>query len=400
MRSRKRQLTWQTGALVLAALVAFAVPVAAKPGSQSKKWTSKASASKHSGREQRFDKPDKLDKDSRSRSGRLLGTSKVIITIKPGQEANAEKEVRKLGGRLGRRLKLVNGMAVELPNRVIKQIAERSEVLSVHFDRPIAGHNSRTAVSVGARAAQQQWGYDGAGIGVAVIDSGISGWHDDLSYSGSSPAVRVVGGQRVTGFVDFVNERLQAYDDNGHGTHVAGIIAGNGYDSDGAHAGIAPAAHLVSLKVLDENGGGVISDVIAAFEWAIANRVALQHPRHQPVGGRAHHRILRNRSADPRGQARRRRRHRRRRRRRQPGTEDGQQQEEDAVRQHHGPGQRALGADGRCLQHTGNTVAVGRQGCAVQLARPRGRRLRGQAGHASRPAPASCRWPTRPASSI
>ena len=64
--------------------------------------------------------------------------------------------------------------------------AERSEVLSVHFDRPIAGHNSRTAVSVGARAAQQQWGYDGAGIGVAVIDSGISGWHDDLTYSGNS----------------------------------------------------------------------------------------------------------------------------------------------------------------------------------------------------------------------
>jgi len=256
---------------VLAALVAFAAPVAAKPGSQGKRWTSTASASKHSGREQRF---EKLDKESRSRSGRLFGTSKVIITIKPGQEANAEKEVRKLGGRLGRRLKLVNGMAVELPNRVIKQISERSEVLSVHFDRPIAGHNNRTSVSVGARAAQQQWGYDGAGIGVAVIDSGISGWHDDLSYQGSSTQVRVVGGQRVTGFVDFVNDRLQAYDDNGHGTHVAGIIAGNGYDSNGAHAGIAPAAHLVSLKVLDEYGGGVISDVIAAFEWAIVNRVA------------------------------------------------------------------------------------------------------------------------------
>ena len=91
MRSRKRQLTWQTGALVLAALVAFAVPVAAKPGSPSKKWTSKASASQHSGRQERF---QKLDQESRSRSGRLLGTSKVIITIKPGQEANAEKEVR------------------------------------------------------------------------------------------------------------------------------------------------------------------------------------------------------------------------------------------------------------------------------------------------------------------
>ena len=110
-------------------------------------------------------------------------------------------------------------------------------------------------------------------VGVAVIDSGISGWHDDLTYTGNSASVRVVAGQRVTAFVDFVNNHLQAYDDNGHGTHVAGIIAGNGYDSYGSHAGIAPAAHLVSLKVLDQHGGGVISDVIAAFEWAIANRV-------------------------------------------------------------------------------------------------------------------------------
>ena len=53
-----------------------------------------------------------------SRSKRLLGTSKVILTINPGQEANAEKEIKKLGGRVGRRLKLVDGMAVELPNRV------------------------------------------------------------------------------------------------------------------------------------------------------------------------------------------------------------------------------------------------------------------------------------------
>jgi serine protease AprX len=272
MRSRQRQLTWQTAALVLASLIAFAVPVAATAGPSNKLWSSKASASKQrSGRQQRY---SKLDAEMKSRSTRLLGTSKVILTINPGQEANAEKEIKKLGGRVGRRLKLIDGMAVELPNRVIKQISERSEVLSVHFDRPIAQHMNRTSVSVGARAAQQQWGYDGAGVGVAVIDSGISGWHDDLGYTGTSTKVRVVAGQRVTAFVDFVNDRFQAYDDNGHGTHVAGIIAGNGYDSNGADAGIAPAAHLVSLKVLDQHGGGVISDVIAAFEWAVANRVA------------------------------------------------------------------------------------------------------------------------------
>lgn len=272
MRSRQRQRSWPTAAFVLAGLIAFAAPVAAGQGLGSKLFSSQANSSRqHSGKQQRF---EKLDKEMKSRSGRLLGTSKVILTVKPGQETNAEKEIRKLGGRLGRRLKLVDGMAVELPNRVIKMIAERSEVLSVHHDRPIAKHNSRTAVSTGARAAQQQWGYTGAGVGVAVIDSGIAGWHDDLTYQGTSSAVRVVNGQRVTRFVDFVDGLPNAYDDNGHGTHVAGIIAGNGYDSYGAHAGIAPAAHLVSLKVLDRHGSGVISDVIAAFEWAVTNRVS------------------------------------------------------------------------------------------------------------------------------
>jgi serine protease AprX len=259
MRFRQRFNSWLTLATALAAVVALAAPADAKP---SRKQDGRGSQ-----------KYEKLDREMKSRSGRLLGTSRVILTIKPGQEENASKEVRKLGGRLGRKLRLVDGMAVELPNRVIKQISERSEVLSVHHDRPIAMHMNRAAVAVGARAATQQWGYDGAGVGVAVIDSGITHYHDDLSYQGYSSKVRVVAGQRLTAFVDFVNNNPVAYDDNGHGTHVSGIIAGNGYDSYGARAGIAPAAHLVSLKVLDAHGNGVISDVIAAFEWAVANRV-------------------------------------------------------------------------------------------------------------------------------
>jgi serine protease AprX len=261
MSFRERASSWLTPALVLAAIVAIATPVAAKPG-----------PSRHSrGKQHRV---EKLDKELKSRSSRLFGTSRVIITVKPGQDANATQEVRRVGGRLGRKLRLIDGMVVELPNRVIKALSERSEVLSIHYDRPVAQHMNRAAVAVGARAATQQYGYDGAGVGVAVIDSGISHFHDDLTYQGWSTKVRVVAGQRVTSFVDFVNNNPVAYDDNGHGTHVAGIIAGNGYDSHGARAGIAPAAHIVSLKVLNAQGQGVISDVIAAFEWAVANRVA------------------------------------------------------------------------------------------------------------------------------
>jgi serine protease AprX len=263
MRFPRRVNSWVTAAIVLAGLVVLAAPVAAESGSRRQ-----GSNRGHN------NKISKLDGESRSRASKLFGTSRVIITLKPGEDERAAQEVRRLGGRLGRKLRLIDGIAAELPNRVIKALSERSEVLSIHYDRPAVTHMNRTAVAVGARAAQIAYGYDGAGVGVAVIDSGITPWHDDLGYSGSSSYVRTVGGQRRSAFVDFVNGSNVPYDDNGHGTHVAGIIAGNGYDSFGVRAGIAPAAHIVSLKVLDREGRGVISDVIAAFEWAIANRAA------------------------------------------------------------------------------------------------------------------------------
>src|SRR4029453_6672826 len=98
---------------------------------------------------------------------------------------------------------------------------------------------------------------------VALIDSGIASWHEDLSGA---------HGQRVSEFVDFVNGMAAPYDDYGHGTHVAGIVAGNGYDSDGARTGIAPGAQLMVLKVLDAEGNGRVSDVIAALDHVVARK--------------------------------------------------------------------------------------------------------------------------------
>jgi serine protease AprX len=69
-----------------------------------------------------------------------------------------------------------------------------------------------------------------------------------------------------------VNDRTTKYDDWGHGTHVAGIIAGNGYDSNGERTAIAPKANIVALKALDSEGKGKISNIIAALGWAVTNR--------------------------------------------------------------------------------------------------------------------------------
>jgi serine protease AprX len=215
----------------------------------------------------------KLDRKLNDRARQNDGhRSRVIVMLKPGVDASSD--FKKVGARLGRRLELLNGQVAELTNNQLRKLADSPLVESIHWDRPAGAHLNRAAVSTGARAVQALMGYDGAGVGVAVIDSGITSWHDDLSYLGSNQSVRVVGGQRVAKFVDFVNGRTSPYDDNGHGTHVAGIIAGNGFDTLGARAGIAPAAHLVSLKVLDAQGGGYISNVIAALDWAVANKAA------------------------------------------------------------------------------------------------------------------------------
>lgn len=97
------------------------------------------------------------------------------------------------------------------------------------------------------------------GISVAVIDTGIYNHRD---FSG-----------RIVGFKDFVNNRTMPYDDSGHGTHVAGIIAGSGAASNGKYRGIAPQSSLVGIKVLDRYGNGSINDVVAGLEWVGRNSI-------------------------------------------------------------------------------------------------------------------------------
>jgi serine protease AprX len=105
--------------------------------------------------------------------------------------------------------------------------------------------------------------WKGAGVGIAVIDSGIA------------PISDVAG--RVTAFYDFTSGGVRAplSDGYGHGTHVAGLIAGSGQLSLGKYVGIAPKARLIGMKVLNNLGQGYTSDVIAAIEFATANRAAL-----------------------------------------------------------------------------------------------------------------------------
>jgi serine protease AprX len=209
----------------------------------------------------------KLDHELNKRALRSTGTTRVIVEWQSG--ARLPAAFRQYARRFGN-LNVLNGSVLDLPNGLLRSLAQNPSALRVHYDRPAFKHDYRTSMTIGARAVQQALGYTGAGVGVAVIDSGIAAWHDDLTSR--STAQYPYGNQRVSAFVDFVNGQLSPYDDDGHGTHVAGIIAGNGYDSNGRNAGVAPDANLVVLKVLDGNGNGTISNVIEALDWVLANR--------------------------------------------------------------------------------------------------------------------------------
>ena len=101
-------------------------------------------------------------------------------------------------------------------------------------------------------------GFFGKGSTVAILDTGIS-MHPDFK-------------NRILDFRDFVNERSGVYDDNGHGTHLAGIIGGSGVLGGGRYMGIAPECQFVSLKVLDGMGNGNIESVVRAVDWILKNR--------------------------------------------------------------------------------------------------------------------------------
>ena len=109
--------------------------------------------------------------------------------------------------------------------------------------------------------AAYRMGLTGRGIGVAVLDTGIY-LHEDFEH-------------RVAAFTDMVHRRREPYDDNGHGTHISGIIGGSGNSSDGRYQGVAPECHIIMVKVLDQKGNGYASDVLAGIKWIRENRERL-----------------------------------------------------------------------------------------------------------------------------
>lgn len=150
------------------------------------------------------------------------------------------------------------GVSMTVPAAMLPMIHHLQYVKAVHFDKEVHATIEPAIELIGANSVWMTFGTQGEGIRVGIIDSGIDYLHPALG-GGFGPGFKVAGGY------DIINNDSDPMDDNGHGTHVAGIVAA---DAD-LFKGVAPRATLYAYKALDAAGRGLDSDVIAAIERVV-----------------------------------------------------------------------------------------------------------------------------------
>ncbi len=217
---------------------------------------------------------DKVSEKLRTRSRRWRAErdrTEVILRLNGEMSGALRALLRRNGARINKELQRVGVAVAELPASAIEELSGFSEVSYVSPDEEtqVLGHVSKTT---GMEAAVGQTytnisNLNGTGVGIAVVDSGIYDAHTAfLSEDGTA--------SRVVFNKNFVATETRTDDPYGHGTHVAGLAAGNKRVRSGAYAGVAPDAKLIDLRVLDSNGKGKTSWLLAALDWIAANHAA------------------------------------------------------------------------------------------------------------------------------
>jgi serine protease AprX len=228
----------------------------------------------------------------------VSSTVDVIIQYYNPPSAGETGLLGLLGGLIRTVLGSINAIVANVTYGNLTNIAADPNVKYISPDRPLAARQQAGAIPGAAYTSEPinapavwQRGYKGTNIGIAVIDSGITPV-PDLAANSFSLSLGIVsqllsGGKeappyavgRIVYSQNFVQGQSDAYDHYGHGTMVAGLIAGNGARSSGSNdyrtfRGAAPNASLINLRVLDQNGAGTDSAVISAIDQAISLKSA------------------------------------------------------------------------------------------------------------------------------
>jgi subtilisin family serine protease len=207
-------------------------------------------------------------------------TVRVIVALHPELTAQTEQIAQSQAGvmqsldagdfSLIHSYQNLPGLVGEVTPAGLEVLRQQPEVAAIALDLPVEAVDlAPSAIFIGADAVQRDFGLSGVGVNLAVLDTGVDTAHLDL-------ATKIVGQHcfsRNKGCLpDNSLESDNAQDENGHGTHVAGIIASQGQSSP---RGIAADAGLVAVRVLSQSGSGFSSDVLAGMDWVIAHQSQL-----------------------------------------------------------------------------------------------------------------------------
>ena len=170
---------------------------------------------------------------------------------------------------------LIDSIAGTVELNRIHELLDQPGVVFVELDGRLEVQMKDVKPVHGVDLVWQDTGYTGAGVTMAIIDTGIDGNHsgvDDLDDDNSTHDPKILG------FYDAINNpgatngtEIFPYDDHGHGTHCAGITTGTGAPTY-EHVGVAPQANLVGVKVLSGSGGGTYAQVMAGMQWTVDKR--------------------------------------------------------------------------------------------------------------------------------
>jgi serine protease AprX len=227
--------------------------------------------------------PGKLD-SVLSHRGASHGHQTVIVTVKPGTKRGVYRRLEAHGGRLLKDHSIINGLSVRVDAHGLAALVSDPDVQSISVNADVApsggGAKKKKASDAESTTTTTTTSYTSSVVSELKKALGIGNW-----LTGSTVTIAVIDsglapnadfGGRILGTYDFTNNgdgvAIAASDEYGHGTHVAGLIGASGAVSAGAYAGVASGINFLSLRVLDKNGAGKTSDVIAALQFAVANK--------------------------------------------------------------------------------------------------------------------------------
>jgi len=209
--------------------------------------------------------PTNEEQLSPEKGGPPDGLIKVLIGFKEKPGPAQQAIVKGVGGQIKYTYHIVDAIAASIPEKAIDALQKSPNVRYVELDGEIFAVGQTLPWGVDRIDAEVVWTnyYTGQGVSVAIIDSGIDNDHPDLNVKDGVNFVSIPSWRTP--------DPNKWDDDNGHGTHAAGIVAA--LDNDIGVVGVAPGVDLYALKVLGRTGSGNYSDVIAAIEWCMGNSI-------------------------------------------------------------------------------------------------------------------------------